>query len=287
MFTAFLAILRFFRPRETVDWPDPSAPGRIATISGVGVHYTDQGSGPAVVLVHGFGAHAYTFRHIASDLSRDHRVVALDMKGFGYSERPRRGDYSLSAQARLVLGLMDVLGIERASLIGHSLGGEVVMRAASMAQARVERLVLAASVSGDRVPTLPVLPIVKPLISLFGRLFARRFFRRMFYDSTLATEETLDAYRAPARIRGTAHAVYQLLRDSRREKAVDSSRIRQPVLVLWASHERILPRWTLGRLRKRFPRAEVVSIGRAGHVLLEERPQESLAAIRPFLRASP
>jgi pimeloyl-ACP methyl ester carboxylesterase len=178
---------------------------------------------------------------------------------------------------------MDKLGIDRVSIVGHSLGGEVAMRMAANWPQRVEKLVLAASVSGDRIPSLPVTPLLKPVLWLIGRLFGRRIFRRQFYDPRKATKEVLEAYRRPLRIKGSGDAVYQTLRDMRREKAADSSRITAPVLILWASHERILPRWVLSRLRRRFPRAEVITIDRAGHLLLEEQPDAANAAIRHFL----
>src|SRR5207247_6457241 len=178
---------------------------------------------------------------------------------------------------------MDKLGIDRASVVGHSLGGEVAMRIAANRPERVDKLVLAASVSGDRIPTLPVTPLIKPILWLIGRLFGRRIFRRQFYDPRKATKEVLEAYRRPLRIKGSGDAVYQTLRDMRREKAVDSSRIVAPVLMLWASHERILPRWVLSRLRKRFPRAKVVTIEGAGHVLLEEQPEGTSRAVGSFL----
>jgi pimeloyl-ACP methyl ester carboxylesterase len=285
---AALTLRWLVRPREDIDWRGARPPGSIVEIDGVGVHYIERGGGPgAVVLIHGFGGHTYTFRYLIPELSRDHRVVAVDLKGFGYSERPKKSDYSLGEQARLVVRLMDELGIERASVVGHSLGGEAAMRMAAGWPERVERIVLAASVSGDRIPTLPVTPLIKPLLWLFGRLFGRRLFRRMFYDPRKATNDVIEAYRRPLRTKGTGDAVYQLLRDGRREKAVDSTRITAPVLILWASAERILPRWTLTRLRKRFPRAEVVTVERAGHLLLDEQPEACNAAIYRFLTRAP
>ncbi len=285
---AALTLRWLVRPREDIDWRRARPPGSIVEIDGVGVHYIERGGGPdAVVLIHGFGGHTYTFRYLIPELASDHRVVALDLKGFGYSERPKKSDYSLSAQASLVVRLMDELGIDRASLVGQSLGGEVAMRMAAGWPERVERIVLAASVSGDRIPTLPVTPLIKPLLWLFGRLFGRRLFRRMFYDPRKATNDVIEAYRRPLRIKGTGNAVYQLLRDGQREKAVDSTRITAPVLILWASAERTLPRWTLTRLRKRFPRAEVVTVERAGHLLLDEQPEACNAAIYRFLTRAP
>ena len=273
------------RRREDVDWRTAKPPGQIIDVDGVPMHYIERGTGPnAAVLIHGFGGHTYTFRYLIPELARDHRVVAVDLKGFGYSARPKKSNYSLSEQARLVTRLMDALGIDRTSVVGHSMGGEVAMRMAATWPERVEKVVLAASVSGDRIPMLPVTPLIKPFLWLFARIFGRRIFRRQFYDPRKATREALEAYRRPLRIKGTGDAVYQLLRDGQREKSVDHSRIKQPVLILWASHERILPRWVLSRLRKHFPHAEVVTIDRAGHLLLEEQPKASNAAIRRFLR---
>jgi pimeloyl-ACP methyl ester carboxylesterase len=282
---ASVAALRWLRRRkEDIDWRSARPPGRIIDVGGVPVHIIERGSGPdSAVLIHGFLGHTYSFRYLIPELAKNRRVVAVDLKGFGYSGRPGKGDYSLSEQARLVVHLMDKLGIDRGAVVGHSLGGEVAMRMAANWPERVEKLVLVASVSGDRIPSLPVTPLIKPLLWLIGRLFGRRIFRRQFYDPRKATKEVLDAYRRPLRIKGTGHAVYQTLRDMRREKAVNSSRIAAPVLILWASHERILPRWVLSRLRKRFPRAEVITIERAGHLLLEEQPDAANAAIRTFL----
>ena len=282
---AAVAALRWLRRRkEDIDWRSARPPGAIVDVNGVPIHYIERGSGPAAaVLIHGFLGHTYSFRYLIPELAKDRRVVAVDLKGSGYSGRPQKGDYSLTEQARLVIRLMDKLGIDRASVVGHSLGGEVAMRLAANWPERVEKLVLAASVSGDRIPSLPVTPLIKPILWLIGRLFGRRIFRRQFYDPRKATKEVLEAYRRPLRIKGTGHAVYQTLRDMRREKAVESSRITAPVLILWASSERILPRWVLSRLRKRFPQAKVVAIERAGHLLLEEQPEQANRAVKSFL----
>ena len=282
---AAVAALRWLRRRkEDIDWRSARPPGAIVDVDGVPIHYIERGSGPAAaVLIHGFLGHTYSFRYLIPELAKDRRVVAVDLKGSGYSGRPQKGDYSLTEQARLVIRLMDKLGIDRASFVGHSLGGEVAMRLAANWPERVEKLVLAASVSGDRIPSLPVTPLIKPILWLIGRLFGRRIFRRQFYDPRKATKEVLEAYRRPLRIKGTGHAVYQTLRDMRREKAVESSRITAPVLILWASSERILPRWVLSRLRKRFPQAKVVAIERAGHLLLEEQPEQANRAVKSFL----
>jgi pimeloyl-ACP methyl ester carboxylesterase len=275
-----------FRKREDIDWGQAPRPGQLLDVDGVRIHYVEQGSGPVVLLIHGFGGHTYSFRHTMPALaSAGFRAVALDLKGFGYSERVKGGDYRLSSQARMVLRFMDTLAIERASLVGHSMGGEVAMRVAAAAPERVERLVLAASVSGDRVPTLPPTPLLKRFLPLIARALGRRLFRRSFYDRSRASDDVYEQYRLPGRVRGTMDGLYEIFRDMRKDDRLEHSRIKQPVLILWAEGERVLPRWILRRLCKRLPQAEVVTVPRSGHLLLEERPEECNAAILRFLGA--
>jgi pimeloyl-ACP methyl ester carboxylesterase len=281
------AISRVISRREKIEWRDADLPGNVSEIDGVGIHYTDQGSGPPVVLVHGFGGHTFSFRHTIPDLASEYRVVAVDLLGFGYSERAESADYSLTAQANRVLRLMDRLGIERAAVLGHSMGGEVAMRMAAMEPERVERLVLAASVSGDRIPTLPPTPLIKPFLPAFARLTSRVMLRRAVAHPAYLTPEVREGYLAPMRIKGSMDGLYQIIRDGRQDEKIDFSRITQPVLVLWGEKEKLVPGVALRRIQERLPQAEVVYVEDAGHLLLEEQPDSSNAAIRGFLASSP
>jgi pimeloyl-ACP methyl ester carboxylesterase len=288
LFAALLAVLvaivRLILPRwERLDWSSAPRPGKLIDIDGVRLHYVEDGRGPAVVMIHGFGGHTFSFRHTVPALAKRFRVVAIDLKGFGFSERPKGGDYSLREQARLVLRLMHDLKIERAAIVGHSMGGEVAMRVAATAPECADRVVLAASVSGERIWTPPPTRPFKVILMIVARLFGGLLFRRMFYDPNNATEGAREGYRAPTRIRGYGDALYELAKDVRHDPRIDYGAIRAPVLILWAEHDRILPRLVLGRLKRRLPRADVVTIQKAGHLLLEERPKECNEAILRFL----
>ena len=274
------ALRRVFRSDETIEWEDAPLTGKLTTVDGVAVHHLDQGYGSAVVLIHGFGGHTFSFRKYVPALAEHYRVIAVDLKGFGYTERPRQSDYSLTAQARMVVGLMDALGIESAAVVGHSMGGEVAMRIAAGFPERVDKLVLVASVSGDRFPSLPPTQIMKPFMAAFGRLTSRFLLRRGFYDRAKLTEEVREGYRGPRRIRGFTDGIYQLFRDWRHDRPIAFDKITQPTLILWARAEK-LPSWMLSRLRKRLPQAEVRYVEEAGHLVLEEQPE---AANRLMLR---
>src|SRR4030042_265658 len=128
-------------------WEEVEKPGLIRRVDGVDLHYVDAGNGPPLLLLHGLGGSTFGFRRLIPILSPRFRLLALDLKGFGYSERPLDGDYSLTAQARLAKDFLDALNIERAAVLGHSLGGAIAMRLAVDFPERVERLILVSSAS--------------------------------------------------------------------------------------------------------------------------------------------
>ncbi len=284
--TAFVSMRWLGRTREDTRWEDAKRPGKLLDIDGVAIHYVEKGSGPAIVMVHGFGGSTFSFRYQMAELSRDHRCVAIDLKGFGFSQRPEGGDYSLTAQAHLVLRAMDLLGIDRCVLMGHSMGGDVSMRIATIAPERIEKLILAASSPGMKVWVMPRLPFLRPFLRLSMRASLGRYRKKLFYDSkSVDTDAIFQGYLATARIMGSFNTIWEMWDGIRRDKPIDYKRITMSTLILWAEKERIIPfpGFALRWLRKKLPHAEVVTVPRTGHLLLEERPNACNGAIHRFL----
>jgi pimeloyl-ACP methyl ester carboxylesterase len=122
----------------------PSMRRRELRLHGHPVAYYAAGSGPVLLLIHGITSSADAWRDVAEALARDHTVVAPDLLGHGGSAKPR-GDYSLGAYASGLRDLMAALGHERATVVGHSMGGGVAMQLAYQFPERVERLALVSS----------------------------------------------------------------------------------------------------------------------------------------------
>lgn len=115
---------------------------RISTDDGVGLEVTDQGAGPALMLVHGFGGAKEDFSDQLDDLALDHRVITLDLRGHGESDGPENEDqYSLDRFAADLVNVLDALDIAHVRMLGHSMGGMVVRRFALAAPERIEALV--------------------------------------------------------------------------------------------------------------------------------------------------
>ncbi|MDI6858546.1 MAG: alpha/beta fold hydrolase [Dehalococcoidia bacterium] len=289
--TAWSYSKRALQRWENVELDEVEKPGRMAPVGGVDMHYVEAGSGPVLLLLHGLGASTFSFRRLLPLLAPHMRAVAIDLKGFGFSERPPDGDYSLSAHARAVRDFMDVMGIEKASVLGHSLGGAVAMHVATAFPERVERLILVSSASqsevGRGVFGARFLRLFLPLVAMLtlqNRRFRSLSLRSALYDPASLTDEVMEGYIRPTRIRGHLHALGELMVDRAKDPRIDPSAIRQPTLIIWGSGDRWLPPSNGRRLERQIPDARMVVVDRAGHLVPEEQPEATAEAIIDFLK---
>lgn len=280
------AVFRRAGLREDLDWDMVEKPGRLIDIGGYRVHYVEQGAGPAIVLVHGFGGQTANFAQLMPLLAEDHRVIAVDLKGFGYSERDAHAGLSHRDQVAMLKRLLDELGVERTVLLGHSMGGAVAQRFAAAYPEMVDSLLLMASVAGDEryVHHMPPPALLRPVLPLLASLIAGRLLTASFYDASLLTPELREEYVRPAHIRGSREGLLAMMRDSCEDPPIDRSRITMPVLLLFAAHDRAVPLSVAQHLRELIPHARLIVIDRAAHLPMVERPEECAAAIRDFLR---
>jgi pimeloyl-ACP methyl ester carboxylesterase len=282
-------LLRKAGMHEDLDWESVEKPGKLIDVDGYKVHYIDQGAGPAMVLIHGFGGSTYSYRCLIPIFARDHRVIAVDLKGYGYSERDAGTDLSHAGQVAMLKSLLGNLGVGRATFVGHSMGGGVVQRFAAAHPEMVDALVLAASVSGDARAGGRVVPpgfVVKQIAPLMERLVASRMIRRSFYDPSKLTDDMRNEYMRPLHIKGSIDGLIAIMRSATRPAPVDVARITQPVLILSGAHDRLVPLSVGQRIRERIPQARMVVVDKAGHLLLEEQPEECARAILDFMRES-
>jgi pimeloyl-ACP methyl ester carboxylesterase len=281
---------REIRRYESLDLSEVERPGRTLSLDGVSIHYLEAGTGPALILIHGLGASTFTFRRILPDLARHFRAVALDLKGFGFSERAD-GDYSLSAQAALVGGVMDRLGIEKASVLGHSMGGAVAMRLALAHPERVERLILASSASdlelGHRIWGAAVIGRLLPLIAPFtlhNRRFRELSLKSGYCDPDRCTEDVIEGYMLPGRMHGNLRALGNTMAHWHRGPPLHPADITQSTLILWGEGDRWLPPSRGERLHQLIPGSRLELVAGGGHLFLEEQPEEALRVIEDFLQ---
>ena len=253
-----------------------------------------------IVLIHGVGGWAENWRPVMRDLaSTGRKVVALDLPGFGQSERPRRVRYFGPDEAfypRFVIGAMDVLGIERAHIAGNSMGGAVAYMTAVTAPQRTRSLVLVAPGGLGRDVALFLRACSLPGFGLVARLprprsAAREALRTCFYDAARITPELYEEAERygnssfPEFVRALSAGVgIRGVRRSLRKAWIErASLYAGPALVVWGREDLVLPLRHLADVHATLPQAQVALIERCGHMPQAERPEEFLAAALPFL----
>ncbi|MCA1779868.1 MAG: alpha/beta fold hydrolase [Xanthomonadaceae bacterium] len=198
-------------PESTLTQPQTTLVG------GHRISYLDQGEGPVVLLLHGIPTNNLMWRKVVPALSDRFRVIAPDLLNFGQSARPEIADVSINAQRRMVFGLMDSLGIGRAHLVAHDIGGGVAQLMAVEHPERIDRLILIDAVSFDSWPVPEFEPLQQPgaegqmqLEQFVGMI--RSFMPQGVVDQSVMTESVIDLYANPWSSEAGKRAFFRNLR---------------------------------------------------------------------------
>jgi pimeloyl-ACP methyl ester carboxylesterase len=268
---------------------------RDVTVRGVRVRAVEAGdeSAPPLVLVHGFLASHVEFDEVLDAFGAKFRVVALDLPGFGDSEKPSpaRYPYGVDAFAESLADLMAAFGLGRAHVLGHAMGGAAALTLAATHSELVDRLVLVDALSypfpRSFMARLPLMPIIGGIY--FKQLYGRALFRAHFRDGVFAEGAELpyaridalyDKFNTPAG-RESAYSVMHATLDTRTVVA-RVGRIRAPTLVVWGRDDRVFPVANAQRLAREIAGARL-QIMDTGHSPHEERPAEFVSVVTEFL----
>lgn len=288
--------------------PENIAPpaGRFLTVSGVRVFVQEAGpvAGPAVMLVHGFGGSTFNWRYTLPALATaGYRAVALDLKGFGLSGKSFDDDYAHAAQAEFVAEVMTALDIQSATLVGHSMGGNVIAHLALKYPGRVQGLVFAAGAviaEGDERRAGLGMPVNVGLLAEFppfrrwGQILLRSvlvpervtaMLKSAYYNPAFVTPEVIEGALRPQQVKDWDLALLGILRDSGRNALPGPlSALTAPILLVWGDNDTWVPLDRGQQLRAALPQAQWVVIPQAGHLLMEEQAEAFNLALIEFMR---
>ena len=279
----------------------PGPQDRYVNVGGINTRYWAMGDhGTSVILVHGLGGCVEDWRLNVNALAEYHRVYALDLVGAGRTGKAV-GSYSLPYGAQFLNGFLEALHVDRATLVGNSMGGAVTLQFAVQFPHRVQKLVLVNSaglgrelISHLRLATLPLLGewLARP-----RRRGAAQVFKACVYDPALVTDELVEVYyelaalpgaqecllsalRAGANLRGTRASIVQSILDK-------LATIAAPTLIVWGQQDRVLPVAHAYEAEKRLPNARLHVFDPCGHLPQLERAEEFNALVLEFLGGSP
>jgi pimeloyl-ACP methyl ester carboxylesterase len=286
---------------------DPFTSGKaFVDVGEARVAYHDAGSGEPLLLLHGCPFSSFIWRKVIPHLVGNHRCLAPDLLGLGDTETAPHADWSLRAQAAMIVGFLDALGIERAHIVGHDHGGAVAQLLAAEQPRRIDRLVLANAEAYDNWPSRDERPFVRltqlPLLgdALLWAWSRRPLFRlvlasgKAVHDRRALTPELLDGYIAANlsdrhRRAKTKRFLKGQLDPQHNRTTIELldglRRFDHPTLLIWARDDpHFGPQWG-ERLQRDIPGCSRLEIlPETGHLLIEEKPERFAALLSDFLQ---
>lgn len=260
---------------------------------GMTLAYRELGSGPPVLLIHGWPTTSYLWRGVMPAIAERNRVIAIDLPGFGDSDKPAEASYGFEFFEDVIEGFLASLEIDRVALAGHDISGPVVVHWTLANPERVSRIALlntllypefAAGVF-DLVKTVSTPELRDKLTSPEGLADA---IREGFVDESRLTDEALDAYRTPYKTeverRTLARAAIGLEPGGFEEIAARLPELAVPVRGVYGTWDRILTdvAQTFARLAKDAPEVEVTPIDGRGHFVQDEEPEKVAELLAAF-----
>lgn len=280
------------QPRSELQARYLASPADLVPVGDWRLHVRDSGprNAPAVLMVHGFGSSLHTWDAWAQGLSATHRVIRFDLPGNGLSEPDPAGDYTDARSLQLVLALMDQLGVARASVVGHSIGGRIAWTFAARHPGRTARLVLVApdgfASPGFEYGRAAEVPAVLGLMRYaMPKAVLRMNLAPAYADPRFLTDELTTRYHDLMLAPGARDAMFKrleqtVLTDPRPLLAT----IVAPTLLVWGEADAMIPLANAQDYLAVVKGSRLVGLPGVGHLPQEEAAQASLRAVADFLR---
>ena len=283
--------------RPTRIYWNPSLSPQTVRMNGHTIFYTVKGEGKPLLFIHGYGAGIWVWEKQIQVLSQCYRVYALDLIGHGFSDRPKI-PYTPETYIHCLKDFMDGVGIEKATLIGNSMGGGVAWAMAILFPERVDRLILIDCVPPDvlhqvknesfrmlaAIKDIPFLPYL--VMAARDKSSIRQILLECISDISLITPEVVNRQYQLSKIKGTTWALYSTFRHAKEAlKLKDQfSLIRKPTLFIWGERDLIFPPQVGETLHQSIAGSEFQKIEKSGHIPMWETPGEVNQAILTFLQ---
>ncbi|OIK08153.1 alpha/beta hydrolase [Bacillus sp. MUM 116] len=245
-----------------------------------------------VILLHGFLSSTFTFRHLIPLLKQDYQVLSIDLPPFGKSDKSSRYVYSYKNLAQTVIKLTEVFGIKKLTLLGHSMGGQIVLNILHMMPELADKAILLCSSAYLKRFGMPlILTSYIPYFHYFvkywlARTGVKKNLQDTLYNHSLINEEMINGYMQPFLQDKIFIALTKMIRHREGDLPVEVlQKIKTPCLLIWGEHDRSMPLHVGERLNKDLTNSELIVLKETGHAVPEERPGEVYNHIKRFLAA--
>jgi pimeloyl-ACP methyl ester carboxylesterase len=288
IFTLTLSLFPDFFSKETCTYDEAVknfASGKFVTVEGRKIHYLEKGNGTPIILIHGFLYHTVMWKNNIDALAEKFKVYAIDLWGFGYSERLPGMEYSFPLYGKQIKGFMEALGIPKATLVGQSMGGGIAVYVAANYPDKVDRLILV-DPAVIPYPDTMIGKIYKfPGVGEFLNFLPGDFLMKnnlkeiWFYDPNKVTALYAEEVLRPLCIKGSHETLMYILRNVLKEPLVEKearqlAQMNIPILLVHGREDKAVPLNRSRALNKLWNHSRLVIFERAGHSPHEEYPEK-------------
>ncbi|MFD1707807.1 alpha/beta fold hydrolase [Siminovitchia sediminis] len=264
-------------------------------INGTAIYYEENGdpdAGQTIVLLHGFLSSSFSFRMLVPFLAQDFHIISVDLPPFGNSGKAKTFQYSYQNIASTVLQLLEKLGIDRFSVAGHSMGGQIALNMMLQAPEKIYKGVLLCSSSYyARAKKRHIVASYLPFFPFFVKRYLAKTgvvgnLKSVIHDPGLINREMIQGYARQFEDPRIFSSLALLLRHREGDLPEEKLRmIQTPCLLLWGEYDKIVPLRIGKKLEKDLNHSKLIVLKETGHLLPEERPQEVYKEIKAFLHA--
>ncbi len=283
-------------PLEVLKGKYATAPSSFIEIHGMNVHYRDEGNPTdsiPIVLIHGTGSSLHTYDEWTAELKLNHRVVRMDMPGFGLTGPFPDRDYSYDKYVAFLDDFLEAKGIGQFHLAGNSLGGRIAWEYTLKHPDKIKKLILI-DASGYPTKSLSVpiafklagIPVVNNLLTFITPYFlARKSVENVYFDKSKVTDALVDRYfELTLRAGNRQGLIDRMTMPKDTSSYLQIQNIQQPTLILWGADDYLIPTESAFRFHSDLPNDTLIILEQTGHVPMEESPRESLDAVISFLK---
>lgn len=267
-------------------------------ITKTGLHCEVYGSGDPVLCLHGLGASTHSWREFRAPLSKEHKLILIDLKGHGASPKPRDKHYAIQEHADLIYQFIREQDLRNLTLIGNSFGGAVsllvALRLCEDNSGRLKKLVLIDSAGYNKHLPLHLKLMRTPLVGWLAlhllppKASALFVLKNSYYDKKKITQDQIEAYARPIGERGGRQALLQtakqIIPENIDELIAKYPKISVPTLILWGLHDKVIPLVIGKMLDEAIPNTTLLTIDSSAHIPQEETPEAVVPLVLNFLK---
>ncbi|MDG2432509.1 alpha/beta hydrolase [Flavobacterium sp.] len=265
-------------------------------VEGINVHFRDEGNKNdtiPIVLIHGTAASLHTFDAWSTELTKNHRMIRMDLPAYGLTGPFANRDYSIQHYTRFLKQFLDKIKVKKCILAGNSLGGEIAWNYALEQPKMVEKLILIDAAGYPLLSkSVPIAfkigrtPIInKVLTYITPRFIVKASIENIYFDKSKVTSSLIDRYYELTLRAGNRQAFvdhFTVIKDSLAYKKI--KQISQPTLVLWGAEDLLIPVSNATKFHKDIPNNLMQIVSKSGHTPMEESPLESLKPVLNFIK---